>query len=85
MDATYSIRRVEPGDLQRLHEIREAAFKPVFRSFRRLLGEEIADIAIASEEREQWEYLDRICGPDSDREVYVVKQGSEIIAFCALA
>ncbi|MCG8544421.1 MAG: GNAT family N-acetyltransferase [Alphaproteobacteria bacterium] len=80
-----SIRKFEPGDLPRLHEIRVAAFEPVFRSFRSILGDEIARVAIGSAEREQADYLDSICGPKSDREVYVVEHDSEIVAFCAVA
>ena len=80
-----SIRKVEPGDLPRLHEIRVAAFEPVFRSFRQILGDAIARVAIAGAEREQADYLDTICGPKSDREVYVVEHDAEIVAFCAVA
>lgn len=80
-----TIRKFERGDLKRLHEIREAAYKPVFCSFREIVGEEIAPIAMASAESEQSDYLDKICGPDSDREVYVVEDQSKIVAFCALA
>lgn len=80
-----NIRKFQTSDLPRLHEIREAAFEPVFRSFRQILGEEIARVAIASAEREQADYLDTICGPKSDREVYVVEHDAEIVAFCAVA
>ena len=79
------IRKFEPGDLPRLHEIRVAAFEPVFRSFREILGDAIARVAIDGAEREQADYLDTICGPKSDREVYVVEHDSTIIAFCAVA
>ncbi len=84
MVENLSIRKFEPGDLGRLHEIREAAYKPVFRSFRNILGDEIAPTALASAESEQSDYLDKICGSDSDHEVYVVELQSKIVAFCAL-
>lgn len=80
-----NIRKFEPDDLGRLHEIREAAYEPIFRSFRQIVGEEIAPFALASAETEQSDYLNKICAPDSDREVYVVEVRSKIVAFCALA
>ena len=57
-----SIRKFEFGDLPRLHEIRKAAYEPVFQSFQGIVGETIAPIAIASAEREQSDYLDAVCG-----------------------
>lgn len=77
------IRAYEPGDLPKLHEIREAAFKPVFGSFRRIVGEKIAAVAFASAEREQAELLDRICEAGSSHDVIVVACGPDIVAFCS--
>ena len=84
MIETCSIRAFEPGDLPRLHEIREAAFAPVFASFRQIVGEAIASVALAAAEQEQAELLDRICGAESEHEVFVVECRSEIVAFCAV-
>lgn len=84
MIESCSIRSFEPDDLSRLHEIREAAFAPVFRSFRQIVGEAIAAVALATAEREQAELLDRICGAESDHEVFVAEHRSEIVAFCAV-
>jgi ribosomal protein S18 acetylase RimI-like enzyme len=78
------IRRVVPADLPRLHEIREAAFRPVFRSFRSIVGEAIAQTAFAKAEREQADYLEKICGAQSEREVYAVEHRAEIVAFFAV-
>ena len=80
-----SVRKFERGDLKRLQEIREAAYKPVFRSFREIVGAEIAPTAMASAESEQSDYLEKICGADSHRDVYVFEENSKIVAFCALA
>ncbi|MGI9410821.1 MAG: hypothetical protein ACR2OV_12150, partial [Hyphomicrobiaceae bacterium] len=55
------IRPFEDGDLDRLQEIREAAFVPVFRSFREIVGPEIAAIALATAEKEQAELLANLC------------------------
>lgn len=79
-----TIRAFEAEDLARLHAIREAAFEPVFRSFRGILGERIAAVALASAEREQAELLDQICGAGSSHHVLVVEYGPEIVAFCAV-
>ena len=85
MTEACNIRKFESRDLPRLHEVREAAFRPIFRSFRSIVGEEIAPIALAGLESEQADYLDKICGSESDHEVYVVEEGAEIMAFCAVA
>jgi len=77
-----TIRKFEAGDLARLHAIREAAFEPVFRSFRHILGERIAATALAGAEREQAELLDQICGDESSHDVFVVEHGAEVVAFC---
>ena len=82
-DCTF--RTFEPGDLPRVHEIREAAFEPVFRSFREIVGERIAQFALADAEREQAELLDSICGADSSHDVIVVECAGEIVAFCAVS
>ena len=84
MSENQSIRDFQPADLPRLHEIREAAFAPVFQSFRHIVGDAIASIAFAAAEREQAELLDRICGAGSEHHVFVVAQGAEVVAFCAV-
>ncbi len=84
MIETCSIRAFEPDDLSRLHKIREAAFAPVFASFRQIVGGAVATVAFATAEREQAELLDRICGAESEHEVMVVEHRSEIVAFCAV-
>lgn len=84
MSENQSIRDFKPADLPRLHEIREAAFKPVFQSFRQIVGGAIAPIAFAAAEREQAELLNRTCGTGSEHEVFVVEQGAEVVAFCSV-
>lgn len=79
------IRPFEPGDLPKLHEIREAAYIPVFQSFRRIVGDKIAPIALAYVEREQAELLDSICDAQSSHDVLVVECGPEVVAFCAVS
>ncbi len=84
MTENCKIRSFEPEDLARLQEIREAAFAPVFRSFRDLLGEEIASVALAKEEIEQARLLEEICKGEPGREVYVAERDGEIAGFCGL-
>ena len=82
---TCRIRRFQPGDLPRLHDIRKAAYGPVFQSFRSIVGDKIAQVAITHDERSQADYLDTLCQPDAAQEVYVVERDNEIVAFCALS
>lgn len=81
MTDTCTFRPFRDGDLPRLHEIRNEAYKPVFRSFRNLLGEDIAAVALVSAEKEQGDYLDTCCSPESPREVHVALKGNEIVGF----
>ena len=85
MTKKFDIRTFAGDDLAKLHEIREAAFKTVFQSFRELLGQEIAPIALADAEREQAQHLDQICKKGADHQVFVVEYGSELVAFCSLS
>ncbi len=85
MNETPIFRPFEAGDLARLHDIREAAFKPVFASFRNLLGETIAGVALAGAEREQAELLDRVCDTGSADQVIAAEVGGEVVAFCAMS
>ena len=84
MRENCTIREFEPNDLARLQEIRAAAFRPIFRSFRRIVGKAIAEVAFAAAEQEQADLLDRYCGAESDREVLVVEIDPDIVGFCAL-
>ena len=85
MIENLQIRTFLPSDLEKLHEIREAAFKTVFQSFRELLGQEIAPVALADAEREQAQHLDQICKQGADHHVFVVAYGSELVAFCSVS
>jgi GNAT superfamily N-acetyltransferase len=78
-----SIRPFEPGDLPVLQHIRQAAFEPVFRSFREIVGATIAAIAFTHADVEQAKLLNDICAPQSDHHVLVVTVGEEIIGFAS--
>ena len=81
MRPSLTLRRAAADDLPGLHRIREAAFAPVFTSFRSLVGEEIATIAFVSAEAEQGKHLDEICAEGSGHHVFAVMAGDETIGF----
>jgi len=85
MTVEVSIRPFDPGDLKRLHEIREAAFRPVFKSFRAIVGEAVAAPAFATAEAEQAAHLDELCEPESPQQVFVAERASEIVGFIAIS
>lgn len=78
-----SIRPFEPGDLPALQRLRQTAFEPVFRSFREIVGAEIAAVAFAHADAEQAKLLDDICAGGSGHHVLVVTAGGEIAGFVA--
>ena len=79
------IRPFEPADFAAVDQIRELAFKPIYASFRRLVGDEIAPVAISKEETAQADYLKGICAPEATMEIYVYELAGEIVGFCALS
>lgn len=68
----FSLRAFDEADLPALHRVREAAFAPVFASFRSIVGAEIAAIAFARAEVDQGTHLDEICANGSGHQVLVV-------------
>ncbi|MEO0981984.1 MAG: GNAT family N-acetyltransferase [Pseudomonadota bacterium] len=79
-----NIRDAVAADLPRLHEIRMAAYEPVYRSFRAIVGEAIAPIAFKNAEAEQGAYLDGMFGEAAAHEVLVAERAGEVVAFCAV-
>src|SRR5688500_12933665 len=61
-----------------LDAIREAAFAPVFASFRSLLGDEIYEAAQAREDARQTELLAALV---ADGVVYAAKDGDRVVGF----
>ena len=80
----FEIKPFDPADLSALHEIRTAAYKPIFRSFRELLGPSIAAVALANAEQEQADHLEDLCDPKTPHRVYVVWQGGAPVGFSGL-
>lgn len=76
-----TIRQSKPGDLPALQGVRRAAFEPVFRSFRDIVGKKIAALAFTHTDAEQGRLLDDICAAQSGQQVLVVTIGEEIVGF----
>lgn len=78
------IRTAEAADLPRLQEIREAAFAPVFASFRSILGETIYDVAQAHEDAAQAEYLASLLEASPEWDVYTAELSGELVGFASM-
>jgi GNAT superfamily N-acetyltransferase len=78
------MRPLAPGDLPRLQAIRQAAFAPIFQSFRDIVGPEIAALALAGSDAEQAGHLDEICGSRSEWRVGVVLVEDEVVGFISI-
>ncbi len=81
----FEIRAYQSGDLDTLQQIREIAFRPVFQSFRDIVGREIADVAFARAEAEQAEHLSELCDPKTSQQVYVALVDQKIVGFVAVS
>ena len=75
------IRLANDDDLPRLDSVRQAAFVPVFESFRSILGEEIYDLAQAHEDKAQGSYLISLFEPGSSWNVYVAEVEHIVVGF----
>lgn len=80
--AVIRLARVE--DLPVLQEIRQAAFAPVFASFRTMLGEVLYERVQAREDAAQSELLASLLLPESPWEVYVAEVASAVVGFVAI-
>lgn len=79
-----AFRGVRTDDLPRLQEIREAAFAPVFASFRSILGDAIYAVAQAHDDAAQADHLTSLVGPSSSWEVYACERSGEIVGFVSI-
>ena len=78
----FEIRPFTETDLPTLQEVRKAAFAPVFKSFRSIMGKDIAQLAYADAEINQDAHLNEMCRPGSDHIVYVATVASRVVGFC---
>ena len=87
MNAPRLNLRIRPAladDLPRLEEIRQAAFAPIFASFRAMLGEEIYNLAQAGEDEAQGRLLASLLVPGSGWEVYAAELNDAVAGFVAI-
>jgi GNAT superfamily N-acetyltransferase len=80
-----TIRAFEAADLPLMQQVREAAFTPVFQSFRNLVGEQIASIVFARADLEQAGLLETLCNPGSGQHVFVATMEDRVIAFVSFS
>ena len=83
--AEPDIREFQPGDLPALQQMRAAAFAPVFASFRRIVGSEIAATVFEDADAEQAKLLDDICREGSAYQLLVVVSDGDILGFVSFA
>jgi hypothetical protein len=78
------VLRLVTDDLPRLEEVRDAAFAPVFASFRSILGEEIYSLAQAREDDAQGELLASLLAPESGWESYAADMAGVVVGFVSV-
>ena len=79
-----AMRSAIANDLPYFEDIRQAAFEPIFVSFRSILGEEIYALAQAHEDEAQQEYLSSLLAPGAEWEVYAAEVNRTIVGFVSL-
>jgi GNAT superfamily N-acetyltransferase len=79
-----AMRPARADDLPLLESIRQAAFAPVFTSFRSLLGDALYDLVQAREDEAQKDLLVSLLAPESGWEVYVAAAGGTDVGFVAI-
>lgn len=79
---SFEIRLFDQADLPRLHQVRNAAFATIYRSFRSLLNGTLAEVIFADAEDAQGAHLDEICRKDSHHQVFVAIHKDQVIGFC---
>ena len=80
-----TIRPATKSDLTAMHRVRNAAFAPIYASFRTLLTETTAELVFANAEVDQGAYLDKVAQPGPDRGILVALVREELVGFCAYA
>ena len=81
---TVIMRPVRADDQPQLERVRQAAFAPVFASFRSILGDDIYDLAQAHEDEAQGKLFVALLAPESGWEVYVAEVAGTVVGFVSL-
>ncbi len=79
-----TMRPANLDDLPHLEAVRQAAFAPVFASFRAILGEEIYTLAQARDDETHDQFLVSLVVPDSGWEVYAAEQAGVVVGFVSV-
>ena len=79
-----TMRPAVADDLPYFENIRQAAFEPIFTSFRSILGEEIYAVAQAHEDEAQGEYLSSLLASESEWKVYAAEVNRTIVGFVSV-
>ncbi len=84
LETDVVIRSVRADDQPHLDALRQAAFAPVFASFRSILGDDMYELAQAREDEAQSELLLSLLAPESGWEVYVAATAGTVVGFVSL-
>lgn len=74
-------RKANSDDHEALEHLRAEAFRPVFASFKRILGEEIYELAQRREDEEQVNLLAAMFSVKSEWRLYVAEVEDELVGF----
>jgi GNAT superfamily N-acetyltransferase len=78
------MRPVRADEQHHLDRVRQAAFAPIFASFRSILGDDIYDLAQAREDEAQGELLVALLAPESGWEVYAAEVAGTVVGFVSI-
>jgi ribosomal protein S18 acetylase RimI-like enzyme len=81
VNSTPLIRPFTVTDAPRLEAIRQAAFTPVFASFRSILGDALYALVQSREEQQHAALLAGILAADSNWEIYVAELTDVVVGF----
>jgi ribosomal protein S18 acetylase RimI-like enzyme len=84
MPVAIHIRPASSEDAPAMDKIRVAAFRPVFASFRSLLGDELYELAQAGDDAGQRDLLMSMLQPGSPWSLHVAVKGAEVVGFVSV-
>ncbi|MBX2879639.1 MAG: GNAT family N-acetyltransferase [Granulosicoccus sp.] len=79
-----SFRNADLDDHIALEQLRAEAFRPVFASFRKILGDQIYELAQKREDDKQSELLSSMFSSESEWNLYVAEVENEIVGFVSI-
>ncbi len=75
------IRDVNPDDVGTLCEIAVAAWRPIFASFRQMLGDELFEVVCAGWQEDKARQVRRACDPTDSTLVCVAERDGQVVGF----